>query len=250
MKHHRIVQYIFLLALTTSIVWFIPSPVFAQACTPPLSGDFTVSTDCAFSGSANGVDSGSGANTATLTVHAGILTVSSNQTIGFGKIVLSGGVIALPTDNSSRLVAGAGVWYTDEDNDHYPEDTTAVTSVSKPGANYKRKSTMTAITLDCYPNADAHPGQTAFFAAHRGDGSFDYDCDSAITKARNSCSCSCTDGCGAAATCSVIQVVEATACGTTGINAGPATCTRTNDVYGTCVTCTANGSTTTTMTCR
>lgn len=33
---------------------------------------------------------------------------------------------------------------------------------------------------DCYDgNADARPGQTAFFAVDRGDGSFDYDCDGA-----------------------------------------------------------------------
>lgn len=31
---------------------------------------------------------------------------------------------------------------------------------------------------DCYDgNANARPGQTAWFAVHRGDGSFDYDCD-------------------------------------------------------------------------
>lgn len=31
---------------------------------------------------------------------------------------------------------------------------------------------------DCYDdNADAKPGQTAFFEEDRGDGSFDYDCD-------------------------------------------------------------------------
>ncbi|MCK6526919.1 putative metal-binding motif-containing protein [Myxococcota bacterium] len=31
---------------------------------------------------------------------------------------------------------------------------------------------------DCYDfNGDAHPGQLAYFNAHRGDGSWDYDCD-------------------------------------------------------------------------
>lgn len=31
---------------------------------------------------------------------------------------------------------------------------------------------------DCYDgNANAKPGQTAWFTVHRGDGSFDYDCD-------------------------------------------------------------------------
>lgn len=33
-------------------------------------------------------------------------------------------------------------------------------------------------SFDCYDtNADAHPGQTAWFETNRGDGSFDYNCD-------------------------------------------------------------------------
>jgi hypothetical protein len=35
---------------------------------------------------------------------------------------------------------------------------------------------------DCYDsNADAFPGQGGFFPVHRGDGSFDYDCDLSFT---------------------------------------------------------------------
>jgi hypothetical protein len=41
-----------------------------------------------------------------------------------------------------------------------------------------------------------------------------------------------------------------TACGTTGIASGPASCTRTNDGYGACVTCADTGTTTTTMECH
>lgn len=227
-----------------------PQSVFAQSCNPPLSGDFTVSTDCAFPGVANGVDSGEDTNTAILTINSGILTVSPSQMIGFGSIVLNGGVIALPSDDSASLIPGAGIWYPDIDTDHYPEVTSAIASVSRPGSSYQRKSTMTAITVDCYPSADAYPGQTQYFTVDRGDGSFDYDCDSAVTKARNSCSCSCGDGCGATATCSVTQVIEAAACGTPDIVAGPATCTRSDDIYGACVTCTEGGTTTTTMMCR
>ena len=38
-------------------------------------------------------------------------------------------------------------------------------------------------TSDCYDlNADAYPGQTDWFPEHRGDLSFDYDCDEAETK--------------------------------------------------------------------
>jgi hypothetical protein len=36
---------------------------------------------------------------------------------------------------------------------------------------------------DCYDaNTSAKPGQTAFFATHRGDGSFDYDCNGGSEK--------------------------------------------------------------------
>ena len=36
---------------------------------------------------------------------------------------------------------------------------------------------------DCYDgNADAHPGQSGWFTSHRGDGSFDYDCDGVSTR--------------------------------------------------------------------
>lgn len=43
--------------------------------------------------------------------------------------------------------------------------------------------TLTSNTLDCYDNnANAKPGQTAYFGTNRGDGSFDYDCDGSVTR--------------------------------------------------------------------
>lgn len=40
----------------------------------------------------------------------------------------------------------------------------------------------TKLWTDCYDgNANAKPGQTTYFATHRGDSSFDYNCDSVIT---------------------------------------------------------------------
>jgi hypothetical protein len=49
---------------------------------------------------------------------------------------------------------------------------------------------------DCYDgNPDAHPGQTAFFATARGDGSYDYDCSGDETRRfpRTQQYCLCTD---------------------------------------------------------
>ena len=45
---------------------------------------------------------------------------------------------------------------------------------------------------DCYDsNANARPGQTAWFNAHRGDGSFDYDCSGSQEKQYNGVSGGC-----------------------------------------------------------
>lgn len=62
-------------------------------------------------------------------------------------------------------------WYRDADSDGFGDPTAQVASCSAP-AGY------VAGGEDCYDSsADAHPGQTKRFAAHRGDSSYDYDCD-------------------------------------------------------------------------
>ncbi len=71
---------------------------------------------------------------------------------------------------------------------------------------------------DCYDaNAAAHPGQLSCFATHRGDGSFDYDCDDAPTK----CNTNLATGCSCTATCAVSStttITPAAACGVTNSN--------------------------------
>ena len=43
-------------------------------------------------------------------------------------------------------------------------------------------------STDCYDsNANAKPGQTQYFSAHRGDGSYDYNCDGSENKNNDNC---------------------------------------------------------------
>jgi hypothetical protein len=66
-------------------------------------------------------------------------------------------------------------WYADTDGDGFgdPSNTKAGCGSAPPaGGKFVQNDD------DCYDkNVSAKPGQTAYFAGHRGDGSFDYDCN-------------------------------------------------------------------------
>lgn len=65
-------------------------------------------------------------------------------------------------------------WYEDADNDGFgnPAKPQLGCSNTGPAGDWVKNNT------DCYDaNANAKPGQTAFFPTHRGDGSYDYDCN-------------------------------------------------------------------------
>ena len=63
-------------------------------------------------------------------------------------------------------------YYRDFDNDGYGDPANSQ-CVSSPTGDYTSTNAN-----DCYDyNADAKPGQTEYFDSHRGDGSYDYDCD-------------------------------------------------------------------------
>jgi YD repeat-containing protein len=69
--------------------------------------------------------------------------------------------------------------YVDADHDGYGNPNTGTEMCGSCNAGYVTDHT------DCYDaNANAHPGQTIYFPVNRGDGSFDYNCDGAETKDR------------------------------------------------------------------
>ncbi|MEZ4241161.1 MAG: putative metal-binding motif-containing protein [Myxococcota bacterium] len=68
---------------------------------------------------------------------------------------------------------GCTTYYLDADNDGY--GSTASRCQCAPNATSGYDVTD---NTDCYDaSADAHPGQTTYFYDHRGDGSWDYNCD-------------------------------------------------------------------------
>ncbi len=101
------------------------------------------------------------------------------------NIVVTGGQVKLTLstlDNGSACTAGSqctsGYCYRDADADGY-----AVTS-----GDMVCKASASSGT-DCYDsNANAKPGQTAYFTANRGDGSFDYNCSGANDADSSVCS--------------------------------------------------------------
>jgi hypothetical protein len=67
-------------------------------------------------------------------------------------------------------------FYRDQDGDGHGDPGQAVEACAAPRGYVARAG-------DCYDgNAAARPGQTESFAVHRGDGSFDYDCDGQETR--------------------------------------------------------------------
>ncbi|MBI2592749.1 MAG: hypothetical protein HYW37_01120 [Candidatus Colwellbacteria bacterium] len=110
---------------------------------------------------------------------------SDTFTTGGGVTVCSGA--SLPSGYRSAVNGAdcndgnASVWqnltgYTDSDADGYGSSGpgSVCSGASLPGGYVSNNS-------DCYDsNANARPGQGSFFTTNRGDGSFDYDCNSAI----------------------------------------------------------------------
>lgn len=83
-----------------------------------------------------------------------------------------------PDDNDRYNVKGAKLWYVDKDNDGYgdPNPELGRYGITQPKG-------FVSNDRDCYDdNSDAFPGQTKFFTSHRGDNSWDYNCDGSSEK--------------------------------------------------------------------
>jgi len=208
-------------------------PVYA-ACNWPLNptgGAYSLTASCTVdAASTEYYDYSSGTDDATngYTITVGSYTVTinsgtgaSNQTIlGVGSFKLTGtGSIAVG-GNYINVNTGSKCYVLDSDGDLYsPTPTTCSTT---GGVGYIRKNKLAATTADCYDsNANAKPGQTTYYTTNRGDGSYDYNCDSTETKyyptATYTCS-SCTNGSGYASTVNTTSGFQTSvpACGASG----------------------------------
>lgn len=70
---------------------------------------------------------------------------------------------------------GCTTFYRDSDNDGFGDSTDSYCDCAPGGPDGSYDATN---TLDCFDgNALANPQQSGFFSTHRGDGSFDFNCD-------------------------------------------------------------------------
>ena len=73
--------------------------------------------------------------------------------------------------NGHGLPCAEPAWFQDADGDGYGNETVRLRRAQQPPG-------FVANSLDCFDrNPDVKPGQERHFTRHRGDGSFDYDCD-------------------------------------------------------------------------
>ncbi|MCL4354364.1 hypothetical protein M1349_02725 [Patescibacteria group bacterium] len=126
--------------------------VFAACAGVPLSGNYTVTTSCAFQNTVDGVDAGTGAsNSAVLTIGSGkTLTINAGQSVAFGLMSVGkpGGTIAI---NKTGQLVKKPLWAPNQDGDARP--TTANPSLlaqSSQPANHSRRNVLTSLSIaDC-----------------------------------------------------------------------------------------------------
>ena len=83
---------------------------------------------------------------------------------------------------------GCTTYFLDGDSDGYGSSTTPGKCLCSKSGNYKVTDKS-----DCYDgNGNAHPNQGGWFKVHRGDGSYDYDCNGSGDKHWSQVASSCT----------------------------------------------------------
>lgn len=126
-------------------------------------------------------------------------------------------------DNNGSITAGStSTFYQDSDGDTYGNPSVTQAACSAP-------SGYVANNTDCYDsNANANPGSSTCSTAHRGDGSFDYNCDgssarcSTLLGSGSSCSAAaCLSYCSGGSSCAcayptTCSVTGTATCGTSG----------------------------------
>ena len=131
--------------LMTVVFW--SSKVEASCTSPSSTGNYMISTNCAFSQSVNGVEKGN------LTVNSGTtLTINANQTVVFnsGYSVIVNGSISI-SDTSAQLKE-TNLWMEDKDTDGWPASTVQQYGNTSPGTGWGSRSSVRGLTsayVDC-----------------------------------------------------------------------------------------------------
>ena len=146
---------------------------WSDPCSTFVGGNRSLNT-CSFS-DVDGADNGN------LTINSGqTVTLQASATLAFnsGKSLTINGAISVA---STAQIKKTNLWITDVDADTYPPSVGLTAQDSQPAG--KQRAYVTTSTLDCYDgNADANPSSGISASVHRGDGSFDYDCDGLETQ--------------------------------------------------------------------
>ncbi|MFH1246573.1 MAG: hypothetical protein V1489_02245 [Candidatus Liptonbacteria bacterium] len=135
----------------------------AADCAPPAGGDYTISSDCAFANTVDGVDNGN------LIINGGkTLTINAGQTIVFnsGKsITITNGTIAM---NSTAQIRKTNLWVTDADADGWPASLSGVAQDDAPANGRRRYLMLSNVTADC--NDNGYSLANSCYSGTGGDG--------------------------------------------------------------------------------
>lgn len=123
-------------------------------------------------------DESSTTNIGELRLTGGSLTINNTGILKAGKVIPDGGTIIIQ-DGGVITIGGSStaIWVDDADVDGYTPNLT--TTYTATAAGRRRLGLMKSTTLsDCYDSNNlAYPGSTACSSTNRGDGSYDYNCN-------------------------------------------------------------------------
>lgn len=151
--HRQFRQFVFLLTAILFVAIRADRVLAADCSDVTPGGNLTLTTSCAFSGTVNGVDSGTGStNTAVLTIEPGAtLTIGGLQSLAMGSVAVGSGTIVII--DGGAFHPGSPLWMADQDVDGYPDSTTQTIGETAP-PNGVRRNTITTVT-----QTDANPSQ-------------------------------------------------------------------------------------------
>jgi hypothetical protein len=139
----------------------------------------TMSTTCNTGASAIG-----GVDGSNIIIGAGVnLIIDSNAQFIFnqGKSITITAAGASITSTTTGSFGNGELYYMDSDGDNYISGTSTSLLLGSGSGRVRASSAPLLGTSDCYDgNPDVYPGQTTYYTAHRGDNSWDYNCDSGV----------------------------------------------------------------------